>query len=132
MRSEKTLGRCWPVSEKLIRGRAWHRARRLGLGLSVVAAGPAMGDLTVDQQHLVHDNGTGTASGPKQKAFGQSFTPALESIEWADFSLAVGGGSGPVSVSMSFLNGPGGLDGLGANALSTSPAVTVSSTSFSM
>jgi hypothetical protein len=87
----------------------------------------------IDQQQPLTDS-TGGASAPSWTSFGESFTPGLSSIDWAEFSLrnesTNSGPFTPISLSLSVLNGLSGTNGLQGTVLATSPAVSLTSLTY--
>ncbi len=105
------------------------------LALLVVTAGilPATAGAQVyvtDQQQPNYTSGGG-AIAPSWTAFGQSFTPTLNSIQWAAFTLQNQSSPfAPINLSLSILDGQVGGNGLGGTVLATSPTVSLTSTSL--
>lgn len=91
----------------------------LGLG-AMHQAGAA---LVVDQQQTLQTV-EGVALLPSWTSIGQSFTPGLDAIDWAEFRLR-SETTTEVSVSLSILDGVVGDNGLGGSVLGTSSSVTV-------
>lgn len=89
--------------------------------------GQAQAALIVDQQQLAN-----TSGGSANYSFGQSFTPAASSIEWAEFVLLNQQGPGsPVDLQLSVLDGLVGTYGMDGTVLASSAVVTLSDSSFS-
>ena len=98
------------------------------VGLSAIGASRADAAFVVDQQQTTTNSGGGAVA-PSWTSFGQSFTPSLSSIQWAQFSLENQSSPfTPISLSLSVLNGVSGTNGLGGAVLATSPAVSLTST----
>lgn len=98
------------------------------IGLVGTFATQANAQLVVDQQQTVNQSGGG-AIAPSWTSFGQSFRPALSSIDWAEFVLQNESSPfTPISLSLSILNGVVGDNGLEGPVIATSPAVSLTST----
>jgi len=91
----------------------------LGLG----AMHQARAALVVDQQQTLQTV-EGVAILPSWTSIGQSFTPGLNAIDWAEFRLRSETAT-EVSVSLSILDGVVGSNGLQGPVLGTSSSVTV-------
>lgn len=86
--------------------------------------------LVTDQQQLNYTSGGG-AIAPSWTSFGQSFTPTLNSIQWAEFTLENQSSPfTPIDLSLSILDGQVGANGLGGAVLATSPTVSLTSLSY--
>ena len=105
-------------------------ALAVAIGLIALGAGRVEANLTVDQQQPVYSSGGG-AINPPWTSFGQSFTPTLSSIEWAEFTLENQSSPlVPIDLQLAILDGQVGSNGLGGPVLAVSPNVTLSATSF--
>ena len=108
-------------------------ALRLGhaaavLGLVAGAVGPARADLFIlDQQQTANSSGGG-AINPPWSSIGQSFTPTLSSVQWAEFTLRAE--SAPVDLHLAIRDGLSGSNGLAGPLLGSSAGVTLANTSF--
>jgi hypothetical protein len=110
------------------------RARQVALaaaiGLIALVPGRVEASQIVDQQQSVHTSGGG-AIAPSWTSFGQSFTPTLSSIQWAEFVLENQSSPVvPISLQLAILDGQVGTNGLGGPVLATSPSVFLTDTSF--
>src|SRR4051812_32020300 len=108
-------------------------AAAAAIGAVAVSANHASAALVIDQQQVVNNSGGGAVA-PSWASFGQSFKPGASSIDWAEFVLknesTNSGPFAPISLSLSVLNGVSGTNGLGGTVLATSPAVSLTSTTF--
>ena len=102
----------------------------MAIGLIALGAGRAEASLIVDQQQLVSNSGGG-ATNPPWTSFGQSFTPTLSSIQWAEFTLKNESSPFvPIDLQLAILDGQVGSNGLGGPVLAVSPNAVLSDTSF--
>jgi len=105
-------------------------ASAIAIGPIALGAGRAEANLVVDQQQLVFNSGGG-AINPGWTSFGQSFTPTLSAIQWAEFTLKNQSSPFvPIDLQLAILDGQVGSNGLGGPVLAVSPNAVLSDTSF--